>query len=87
MEDVTNDSNNIIYQSNKGKKSKINKPSPHQDIQCKNVFKDQNTVRDSLTSIWAEVINTLENQGHIAHISNVQSHTHHNHGKDEVSGE
>lgn len=54
-------------------------------VQCTNIFKNQNTISDSLTSIWTEIINTLENTGSMAHNNNiVQSSTHYNLEKDEV---
>ena len=64
------------------KKPKLNKSQ--RGIQCTNIFKNQNTISNSLTSIWADVINTLENTGSIAHNDVVQSSTHHNLEKDEV---
>jgi hypothetical protein len=50
-------------------------------IQCTNIFKNQDTIGDSLTSIWTDIINTLENTGRMAHNNVVQSSTHQ---KDEV---
>lgn len=59
-------------------------PKEKKDINCKNVFKNQDTIGTSLTQIWVEIIEILENTDSIAHNSYVQSHTHHNLEKDEV---
>lgn len=64
------------------KKPKTN--NAHQGVLCTNVFKNQDTISSSLTSIWAEVINILENTEYMAHNSAVQSSTHPNLEKDEV---
>jgi hypothetical protein len=67
-----------------GDSKKSVSPKDKRGINCKNVFKDQNTIGDSLTRIWGEIIEILENTDSIAHNSAVQSHTHHNFEKDEV---
>ena len=63
-------SDNMVYNNKK-----------YQGIQCTNVFKNQGSIGDSLTILWAEVINILENTSTVAHNTNMQSHTH---PKDEV---
>ena len=46
------------------------------DVVCTNVFKNKDTISTSLTNLWADIINTLENTGSIAHNDVVQSSTH-----------
>lgn len=69
----------IMGDSKKSMSSKAKK-----GINCKSVFKDPSIIGDSLTRIWVEIIEILENTDSIAHNSVVQSHTHHNLEKDEV---
>lgn len=45
-------------------------------IRCTNVFKNQSSIGTSLTNIWAEVINILENTASMAHNGVVQGSTH-----------
>lgn len=54
------------------KKTNQNKTS----IQCTNVFKNEGSIGDSLTFLWADVINALENTGSVAHNMLMQNHTH-----------
>lgn len=86
MQSVTTESNSIISPTTKDKNSKSNKKKPSRGIQCNNVFKNQETLSNSLTAIWADIINILENSNCLAHNVDVQSHTHHNLEKDEVRG-
>lgn len=53
-------------------------------IQCTNVFKNQDTISASLTNLWTDIINTLENTGSMAHNDVVQSSTHHTLNTEEV---
>lgn len=46
-------------------------------VQCTNVFKNKNTISNSLTNIWTDIINTLENTGSTANNDVVKSSTHH----------
>jgi hypothetical protein len=84
MQSVTNESDSIIYQTTKDKRSKSSNKKLYQGMQCKNVFKNQDTISNSLTTIWTDIINTLENTNCTAHNIDVQSHTHHTLAKDEV---
>ena len=59
---------------------------PHKpEVQCKSLYKDKNNIKNSLSIIWTDIINHLENDRKIMYNGNRRATLTHQTRKDEVS--